>query len=206
MFNVLFYFDATFRTRAEEWALRTLRPGGLFLCGADGNLTFESRYSVYRNESGNLVPKEFAFSLDNLRPPGVMPWFCLHNEEKETFTLARLIGILRSDESFRLDYDSRVDELLAENRIFVRQEDGFLAAASDQLPISEWAGGLHRHAKQVAAGRLHRPGCVCTETRRLQRMDKPCGSRSRGPTGHCFLLIYQTQLLRLGNQTDIWLR
>ena len=140
VFNVLFYFDAAFRTRAEEWALRTLRPGGLFLCGADGNLTFESRYSVYRNENGNLVPKEFAFSLDNLRPPGVMPWFCLHNEEKETFTLARLIGILRSDESFRLDYDSRVDELLAENRIFVRQEDGFLAAASDQLPISEWLG------------------------------------------------------------------
>jgi hypothetical protein len=140
VFNVLFYLDAAFRTRAEEWALRTLRPGGLFLCGADGNLTFESRYSVYRNENGNLVPKEFAFSLDNLRPPGVMPWFCLHNEEKETFTLARLIGILRSDESFRLDYDSRVDELLAENRIFVRQEDGFLAAASDQLPISEWMG------------------------------------------------------------------
>jgi hypothetical protein len=38
------------------------------------------------------------------------------------------------------DYDSRVDELLAENRIFVRPEDGFLAAASDQLPISEWLG------------------------------------------------------------------
>ena len=116
VFNVLFYFDAAFRSRAEEWALRTLRPGGLFLCGADGNQTFESRYSVYRNENGNLVPKEFAFSLDNLRPPAVMPWFCLHNEEKETFALARLLGVLRSDESFRLDYDSRVDELLAEKQ------------------------------------------------------------------------------------------
>jgi SAM-dependent methyltransferase len=138
VFNVLIYFDAAFRSRAEEWALRTLRPGGLFLCGADGNLTFESRYSVYRNENGNLVAKEFAFSLDNLRPPAVMPWFCLHNEEKETFALARLIGVLRSDESFRFDYDSRVDELLAENRIFVRQEDGFLAAHPDPLPVPEW--------------------------------------------------------------------
>jgi SAM-dependent methyltransferase len=138
VFNVLFYFDAPFRSRAEEWALRTLRPGGLFLCGADGTLTFESRYSVYRNENGNMVPKEFAFSLDNLRPPAVMPWFCLHNEEKETFALAKLIGVLRSEESFRFDYDSRVDELLAEKRMLVRQEDGFLAAAPDPLPVPEW--------------------------------------------------------------------
>ncbi len=136
--NVLFYFDAEFRSRAEQWALRTLRPGGLFLCGADGNLTFEARYSVYRNENGNLVPKEFAFSLDNLRPPTVMPWFCLHNEEKETFALAKLMGILRSDEGFRLAYDSRVDELLAEKNMLVRQEDGFLGTPPEQLPLSEW--------------------------------------------------------------------
>jgi len=142
VFNVLFYFDAAFRSRAEEWALRTLRPGGLFLCGADGNLTFESRYSVYRNDNGKLVPKEFAFSLDNLRPPAVMPWFCLHDDEKETFALAKLTGVLHADEEFRLDYDARVDELLAENRMLVRQEDGFLTAPPDQLPISEWLGAF----------------------------------------------------------------
>jgi hypothetical protein len=138
VFNVLFYFDAAFRSRAEEWALRTLRPEGLFLCGADGNMSFEARYSVYRKENGNLVPKEFAFSLDNLRPPTVIPWFCLHNEEKETFALAELLGVLRSDEAFRRDYDSRVDELLAANRMFVRQEDGFLATVPDPLPAAEW--------------------------------------------------------------------
>ncbi len=138
VFNVLFYFDAAFRIRAEDWALRTLQPGGLFLCGADGNLTFEARYSVYRKEHGKLVPREFAFSLDNLRPPAVMPWFSLHDDEKETFALARLMGVLRSDEEFRFDYDSRVDELLAENRIFVRQKDGFLASPPDPLPIPDW--------------------------------------------------------------------
>ena len=138
VFNVLFYFDAAFRSRAEQWALRTLQPGGLFLCGADGNQTFEARYSVYRKEHGNLVPKEFAFSLDNLRRPGVMPWFSLHNDEKETFALAKLMGVLRADEAFRLDYDSRVDELLAESRMLVRQEDGFLGAPPDPLPFSEW--------------------------------------------------------------------
>jgi hypothetical protein len=138
VFNVLFYFDAAFRSRAERWALRTLRSGGLFLCGADGNQTFEARYSVYRKEHGNLVPKEFAFSLDNLRPSAVIPWFCLHNDEKETFALATLLGVLRTDEPFRLAYDSRVDELLAENRMLVRQQDGFLAAPPEQLPVSEW--------------------------------------------------------------------
>jgi hypothetical protein len=138
VFNVLFYFDAAFRSRAEQWALRTLQPGGLFLCGADGNQTFECRYSVYRNENGNLVPKEFAFSLDNLRGAGVMPWFSLHNDEKETFALAKLMGVLRSDEAFRLAYDTRVDELLAESRMLVRQEDGYLGAPPDPLPFSEW--------------------------------------------------------------------
>jgi hypothetical protein len=138
VFNVLFYFDAAFRSRAEEWALRTLRPGGLFLCGADGTMTFEARYSVYRSENGRLVPKEFAFSLDNLRPFAVMPWFSLHNEEKETFALAKLMGVLRSDESFCLDYDSRVDELLTEKKLLVRQEDGFLTAHPDPPPAPEW--------------------------------------------------------------------
>jgi hypothetical protein len=105
-------------------------------------MSFEARYSVYRNENGHLVPKEFAFSLDNLRPPSVIPWFCLHNEEKETFALAKLLGILRADESFRRDYDSRVDEILAEKRLFVRQQDGFLAFTSDPLPAPEWSPAL----------------------------------------------------------------
>ena len=138
VFNVLFYFDSAFRSRAEEWALRTLRPGGLFLCGADGAQTLEARYTVYRNENGNLVPKEFAFSLDNVRPLSVMPSFCLHDKEQETFELAKLVGILRSDEGFRCDYDSRLDELLAEKRIWLRTEDGFLAAPSDQMSAPAW--------------------------------------------------------------------
>jgi SAM-dependent methyltransferase len=137
-FNVLFYFDAAFRRRADEWALRTLRPGGLFLCGADGSQTLEARYSVYRSEQGQLVAKEFAFSLDNVRPSTVVSLFCLHDQEKETFALAQLIGVLRADEGFRRDYDSRSDQLLAEKKIWIRQEDGFLGTPADQLATSEW--------------------------------------------------------------------
>jgi hypothetical protein len=134
-FNVLFYFDAAFRSRAEEWALRTLRPGGLLLCGADGSQTLEARYSVYRSEQGQLLAKEFAFSLDNVRPAPTVSLFCLHDQEKETFALAQLVGVLRADEGFRRDYDSRFDRLLAEKKIWIRQDDGFLGAPADQLVV-----------------------------------------------------------------------
>jgi hypothetical protein len=138
VFNVLFYFDSEFRSRAEQWALRTLRPGGLFLCGADGAKTLEARYSVYRKAHDTLVRKEFAFSLDNLRPPTILPLFCLHDQEKETFELAKLVGVLRSDEQFRADYDSRFDQLLAEKKIWVRQPDGFLGPPPEQLNPAAW--------------------------------------------------------------------
>ncbi len=138
IFNVLFYFDAAFRSRAEQWALRTLRPGGLFLCGADSSQTLEARYSVYRSEQGQLVAKEFAFSLDNVRPATTVSVFCLHDQEKETFALAQLIGVLRAEKGFVRDYDSRFDQLLAEKRIWIRQEDGFLGAPAEQLGTSEW--------------------------------------------------------------------
>jgi hypothetical protein len=138
VFNVLFYFDAEFRSRAEEWALRTLRPGGLFLCGGDGSETFEARYSVYRKEDERLVAKEFAFGLDNVRPSAVLPLFCLHDQEKETFALATLIGVLRGNKDFCSDYDARYDELLAENKIWIRQEDGFLGPSPEQLASHKW--------------------------------------------------------------------
>jgi hypothetical protein len=138
IFNVLFYFDSEFRDRAEEWALRTLRPGGLLLCGGDGSQTLEARYSVYRKEDGRLVAKEFSFGLDNVRPSTIVPMFCLHDEEKETFALATLVGVLRGNQEFRRDYDARFDELLAENKIWIRQEDGFLGPSPEQLASDKW--------------------------------------------------------------------
>ena len=148
VFNVLFYFDSAFRDRAEQWALRTLPAGGLLLCGGDAAKTLEARYSVYRKEHDTLVRKEFAFSLDNLRPPTVVTFFCLHDQEKETFELAKLLGVLNSDQEFRAAYDLRLDELLAEKHILVRQPDGFLALPPDPLDPMAWMTArveVHRH-------------------------------------------------------------
>ena len=147
VFNVLFYFDSAFRSRAEQWALRTLHPGGLLLCGGDGVRTLEARYSVYRKEHDTLVRKEFAFSLDNLRPPTILPLFCLHDQEKETFELAKLLGVLNSDEKFRKDYNFRLDELLAEKKIWVRQPNGFLGPPPEPIDPAAWTVehiALHR--------------------------------------------------------------
>ena len=136
--NVLMYYGPGFRARVDLWLTGILRPGGLFLCGANGGLSVESRYSIYRNEDGHLAAREFAFSLDNVRPFTGVPWFTLHDGERETWMLARLVGVLRADEDSRRDYDARLDELLAKSRILDRSADGRLQTPHDPIPVGEW--------------------------------------------------------------------
>jgi SAM-dependent methyltransferase len=123
-FNVLIYYDADFRRDAEKWVAQVLRPGGLFVCGRDDSESLNAYYSVHRSEGGRLVEKEFAFGLETMRH-GV--WFTIHDGERETWRLAELLGILRSDREFLRDYDARLDSLLAENRMAIRDENGHLA-------------------------------------------------------------------------------
>jgi SAM-dependent methyltransferase len=127
-FNVLIYYDAHFRREAQEWVAQVLRPGGLFVCGRDDSESLNAYYSVHRNEGGRLVEKEFAFGLETVRH-GV--WFTIHEGERETWRLAELLGILRSDREFLRDYDARLDSLLAENRMAIRDENGHLAEPPD---------------------------------------------------------------------------
>jgi SAM-dependent methyltransferase len=153
--NVLIYYGSGFRARAESWLAGILRPGGLFLCGANGWQSVESRYSVYRNEDGRLVAREFAFSLDNVRPFSGVPWFTLHDGDRETWMLAKLVGILRSDESFRRDYDTRLDRFLKNSHILDRDSDGRLRTPLDPIPAQEW-----RAAYAQVLGRLEEEGFV----------------------------------------------
>ena len=129
-FNVLIYYDAHFRREAEEWVAQVLRPGGLFVCGRNDSESLNAHYSVYRSEGGRLVEKEFAFGVETVRHS---VWFALHDGERETWRLAELLGILRSDREFLRDYDARLDGLLAENRMAVRDENGHLAEPPDPI-------------------------------------------------------------------------
>ncbi len=147
-FNVLIYFDADFRRKAEEWAAQVLRPGGLFVCGRDDGGSMNAYYSVYRSESGRLVEKEFAFGVETVRQPA---WFTLHQGERETWRLAELLGILRSDRTFLRDYDTRLDALLAENRLAVRDANGYITDAPDPIEPTRALPAYEAMMRQMGA-------------------------------------------------------
>jgi SAM-dependent methyltransferase len=125
-FNVLCYFDQPFRTRAIEWAGNVLNEGGIFATGMNWTHSRHARYSVYRRERGAMVHKEYAFSVENIRPLEMVPWFTLHDDDYCSATLAELVRTVRSDRSFRSDFDSRMDELLLPTGLFIRRDDGYL--------------------------------------------------------------------------------
>jgi SAM-dependent methyltransferase len=147
-FNVLIYFDSTFRREAEAWVAQVLRPGGLFVCGRDDSESLNAHYSVYRSESGRLVEKEFAFGIEMVRH---CVWFALQDDERETWRLAELLGILRSDREFLRDYDTRLDALLAENRMAVRDENGYLLEPPDPIEPARALAIYHQITRQVGA-------------------------------------------------------
>jgi hypothetical protein len=95
------------------------------------------RYSVYRRESDGLIAKEFAFSVEYVRAFGVS-WFAMHNDERETWMAATLVGILRSEKAFRVAYDSFMDHILEDQRLLRRQADGYLGPVPNPRPPAEW--------------------------------------------------------------------
>lgn len=131
--NVLMYFDQAFRERAVQWAGMLLRPGGLLVCGSNWAHSISSRYTVYQECDGSLETREFAFSIDNLRPIALAPWYALHDDNAENLCNAEAVGIIRSDESFRRRFDDRLDVLLAQAGICHRGSDGFLGSADEGL-------------------------------------------------------------------------
>ena len=138
--------------RIEDREIRPhLEPGGIFLCGSNQQRSFESRYSVYRCENDKLVAREFAFSLDNVRPFTGTPFFSLHDGERETWMLAFLVGLLRSDDGFRSDYDARLDRLLKDSHILERGAEGWLETPVDPVPPGEFASAYEAVLTQVEA-------------------------------------------------------
>lgn len=133
-FNVLMYFDRAFRQQTVDWAGEVLKPGGVLLCGINWLHSIESRYTVYRREGEHIVAKEFAFSIENLRPYVTpVPWYSIYDDDYDTGLLARLVGTLRSDDQFRQDFDTRLDQLLAEHDLFARDDDGYLRFTREGL-------------------------------------------------------------------------
>jgi hypothetical protein len=184
-FNVLIYFDADFRRDADAWIARVLRPGGLFVCGRDDGSSLNAYYSVSRNEDGRLVEKEYAFAIETVRQSA---WFTLHEGERETWRLAQLLGILRSDREFLRDYDARADALLAEHQIAMRDADGFLTEPPEPLDFARVVPAYELITRVLEAEFVDRAVSV------LQR----AGLNSwRNPVGHIAVgSLPENQLLR----------
>lgn len=136
--NVFMYFDHTFRKRALKWACGVLKPGGLFICGSNWKLSTSSRYTVYQEQRGHLVAREFALSIDNIRPVALAPWYALHDDNFENLCNAEAVGIIRGDGGFRRRFDVRLDEMLVRAGVCARGADGYLAGAAEEARLGNF--------------------------------------------------------------------
>ena len=143
--NVLLYFDRTFRDRTLEWTADVLTEGGLLVAGVNWTGSRHSRLTAFRRERGSMVPKEFAFSIENVRPLEMVAWFVLHDDDHEMNALTELVRVIRSNDEFRRAFDGRMDEVLLPTGFTSRRENGYLgflddAVEADPLGAAEAVG------------------------------------------------------------------
>jgi hypothetical protein len=136
-FNMLMYFDDAFRERALGHFGRLLSEGGLAICGCDWAFSMEARYATYRKTGAALTPMEFAFSLDNLVPIGILPWYTLQPDDRDAAMTASLCGVLRRDPSFFAEYTRVSDALRQEIGLCPRRSDGFFGDIDTSIPAGE---------------------------------------------------------------------
>ncbi len=136
-FNVLFYFDNDFRKGALQLFADILRHGGLAMVGVNGDNSTRCRYTIFRKEGKRLLAKEFAFSIDNVRPLGGVSWAAFHKDEPEITLLMNSVRILRNHPDFRRDFDARYDELLVKHQLYCRDDDGYLVSLDTNLTPKE---------------------------------------------------------------------
>ncbi len=101
-----------------------LVEGGLLVTGANWTRSRHSHLTAFRREDGSMVPKEFAFSIENVRPLEMVAWFALHDDDREMARFTELVGVIRSNEEFRRAFDGRMDELLVPMGLTSRRANG----------------------------------------------------------------------------------
>jgi len=138
-FNMLMYFDPDFRARALLHISDLLVDGGLLICGVDWALSIECRCSTYRKQGGTLVPQEFAFTLDNVMPIGIAPWYTLQSDEVEANLLASFGRVLRDDQGFLDAFTTCADGLRQELTLCPRGANGYVGDVPEDIaPLDLW--------------------------------------------------------------------
>jgi hypothetical protein len=134
--NVLIYFKLPVQREMLRKTAALLEKNGLLIAGTSG-FGIDSRYTVYRETDGALIPREFAFSFENLRSLGIMPYFTIHAQDREAALLADLMSAIRAAPSYWPVFSKRVDTLMAQKCIGRRDADGFLQPPPEEIPRSE---------------------------------------------------------------------
>ena len=137
-FNMLLYFDDAFRKTAMHQFAALLREGGLLVCGTDWAHTTEARYFTYRKRGGRLAECRFAFSIDCLAPLAIVPWYTLHDDDREIEILGTLVGALRGDRDFIDRFTFRSDALRAAAGVCPRGPDGYYLATVPEGAGETW--------------------------------------------------------------------
>jgi hypothetical protein len=162
--NMLLYFDDAFRKAAMPRFAALMREGGLLICGTDWAHTIEARYFTYRKRGGRLAECRFAFSIDCLAPLAIVPWYTLHDDDREIEVLGTLVAALRGDRDFIERFMSRSDAIRAAAGLCPRGPDGYYLATIPEGAGEAWnrAGALSdqlaQEFGQEAAGVLGRAG------------------------------------------------
>lgn len=123
--NVLLYFEKEIRDVMLTAIANLLADDGRLLTGFNHPFGIYARYAVYRKNSAGMVPCEFAFGLDNLRPLGTGPWVTLAEDDQEAELLADLTRTIRADRQFWKNFNKHVDALQEKFEICTRGDDGF---------------------------------------------------------------------------------
>ena len=148
--NVLLYFKQKTRQELLRRLAGLLDEGGLLITGTNG-LAIQTRYAVYRKQAGELVPVEFAFSLDNLGPISFMPWFTIREDDPEAAFLAALAAAVRKDAAVWPDFSGRLDALFQDHGICRRCPDGFFRFPRQEPSLSQFLTTYRTIWRQVAA-------------------------------------------------------
>ena len=135
--NVLIYFKPENRRKMLRKIGRILHEDGVLIVGTNG-LGIQSRYAVYQKSKNDMVPMEFAFSLDNLGPIVYMPWFTVHENDPESMLLTEVMSAVRRDQPFWAEFNGRIDELLQRCGICQRNADGFLHFPNPEMSPGEY--------------------------------------------------------------------
>ena len=132
--NVLLYFDPAFRKNALSWASRHLKEEGLFICGLNYAESLNCRFSVYQKQDGIMRFREFALSIENIRPMQIVPYFAFRNEDFEQDQLMEHVALIRRNADFMKIFNSTFDKLLELHGVCKRKMDGCLGMSDTSLP------------------------------------------------------------------------